>query len=369
MVKRRGLAALALGLALVIAAVGCAEDDDFLIGGKRPSTKPTTKPGGTGDTGGGNGDGSDLGGGIGTGDKPVATPTPAPTPTPTPEPTPPPSGTLVDSYPLQWENPESIAFDAQGNAWMANYGDGVFTSYVTKLDPSGQLLLEPPVGIAPKQVLVDRQGNAWVANSGSGTVTRIASDAGTTTSVEIGAAPRAMALSPDGDELWIAADTLVALDLASQATRSVVPFPTTGIAFHGGKAWVAYAASSSVGVYSLGGQFEREVTLNSSPGLVRASTDSVWVLTSTGGTRIEPETYATRDLSSGTSLDLAIDKDGGAWVSYSGSPGLIRRFAADGGFAGVVYLGLAPHGLAFHPSTGYLWVTDRTGQKVHVYVP
>jgi len=367
MVKRRGLAALALGMALVITAVGCAEDDDFLIGGKRPTTKPTTKPGGTGDNGGG--DGSDLGGGIGTGDKPVATPTPAPTPTPTPEPTAPPPGTLVDSYPLQWENPESIAFDSQGNAWMANFGDGIMSSYVTKMDSSGQLLLEPPVGIAPKQLLVDRQGYVWVANSGSGTVTRLASDDGTPTSIEVGANPRAMALSPEGDELWIAANTVVALDLASQATRSVVPYPATGIAFHGEKAWVAYAASSSVGVYSMAGHLEREVTLNSSPGFVKASTESVWVLTSTGGTRIDPETYATRDLSSGTPLDLAIDKDGGAWVSYSGSPGLVRRFGADGGFAGVAYIGLAPHGLAFHPSTGYLWVTDRTGKKVHVYVP
>ena len=368
MVKRRGMAALALGMGLVIAAVGCAEDDDFLIGGKRPSSQRTPKPSGSGGTGGNGGSGTDVGGGIGTGDKPVATPTPAPTPTPTPAPTPPPPGTLVHSYPLQFDSPQGIAFDSAGNAWIACYGDGVMSSVVTRMDPSGQLLLEPPAGIAPSQVLVDASGNAWVANSPSNTVTKILPD-GTSTSYEVGASPRGMAINPQGTELWIASQTLVALDLATQATRSVVPVAASGIAFHGDKAWVGYAASSSVGVYSMSGALEREITLTSTPRLVRASADTVWVLTSTGGMRIDPETDAKRAITDGSTHDLAIDKDGGAWVSYSFPSAVVKRFRANGDFADNLTIGLAPHGLAFHPATGYLWVTDRTGKKVNVFVP
>lgn len=370
MVKRRGMAALALGMALVLTAVGCAEDDDFLIGGKRPATQKTPKPTASGGTG-GTGGGSDVGGGIGTGDKPVATPTPAPTPTPTPSPTPPPPGTIVHSYVLQFDSPDGIAFDSAGNAWVACYGDGVMTSVATKIDPDGQLLLEPPAGIGPRQVAVDAQGNAWFANSTSNTVTRIAADGSDITSIAVGSGPRALAITPDGKSLWVAlgqSPALVALDLTTHATQSVAPVAATGIAFHGDKAWVAYAASSSIGVYSMSGAFERELTLGSNPSLVRASSDAVWVLTVNGVTRIDPQTDEKRSISMGNSLDLALDAEGGAWISQS-SPALVKRYQPNGDFAANFTIGLAPQGLAFHPTTGYLWVTDRTGKKVNVLVP
>ena len=368
MVKRRGIAALALGMALVIAAVGCAEDDDFLIGGKRPSSNPTIKPGGSGGSGGG--DGSDIGGGIGAGDKPVATPTPAPTPSPTPSPTPPPSGTLVHSYPLQRDTPEGIAFDAQGNAWVANYGDGVVTSAVTKLSDSGQLLAEPAVGIGPKQLVVDKVGNAWVVNHGGGSITKITPD-GERIHVSVGDGPRDLAFNPQDDTLWIAlerTEALVKLDPTSMATESVVPVAAKGIAFHDNQVWVSYAASSSVGVYDLDGSLDREVMIGSRPGLIRADSEQVWVLTSNGLTRINPATGQWRDISEAGTLDLALDSEGNAWITSS-STKLVKKYGPDGAFLNVYPVGTAPHGLAFHPKTGRLWVTDRDAKRVHVLVP
>ncbi|MNK41354.1 Virginiamycin B lyase [compost metagenome] len=366
MVKRRGMAALALGMSLVLAVIGCAEEDDFLIGGKRPASQKTPKPGASGGTG-GNGGGSDVGGGIGTGDKPVATPTPAPTPTPTPAPTPPSPGTIF-THVLQFEHPEGIAFDAEGNAWIACYGPGNTLSVVTKMAPDGTLLGEPPVGIGPKQVVVDPQGNAWVANSGSNTVTRIARDDHQGTNVEVAAGPRALAITPDGKELWVAAETVVAVDLATQATRSVVPHAAVGIAFQGDKAWIAYQESSSIGVYAMSGALEREVALGTPPGLVRANSDAVWVLTYNGAMRIDPETDAKRSIPLDRSQDLVIGLNGDVWISQADSP-KVARYKPNGDWDAEISIGLTPHGLAFHPMTGYLWVTDRSFNRVRVYVP
>ncbi|HXW68301.1 MAG TPA: Ig-like domain-containing protein [Dissulfurispiraceae bacterium] len=60
-------------------------------------------------------------------------------------------------------NPFGIAIDGQGNAWVSNYG----SNNVTELSPAGVLLNTFPVGNGPRGIAIDPFGNVWVANAGS----------------------------------------------------------------------------------------------------------------------------------------------------------------------------------------------------------
>lgn len=361
--SRQLISAVALGLALTMIGVGCAEDDSLLIGGRTG-----TRPGGTSGTDGSTPtpDGSNLGGNIGGQESPppvVASPTPTPTPTPTP----PPSESVAFAVTIGYGDPRGLAFDWSGNAWVALNESG----NVAKVDSTGQLLGDPPTGDAPSAVVADKSGNIWVANRSGNTLTKFTAS-GTMSQVQVGAGPRDLAADNDGN-LWVAlegARALVKLATQNNATQSVATLAAGGVAVHGGKIWVTDTENDRVEVYDGQGNPDRTIPVGSNPGVIRASADAVWVLNHSGNSvwRIDPATDETLNRGlSGAPADMAIDASGNAWVSVPAA-GKVEKFNASGAFVKNYTIGLRPHGLAFAPG-GRLWVTDETGHRVHVFVP
>jgi DNA-binding beta-propeller fold protein YncE len=365
--SRQLISAVALGLALTMIGVGCAEDDGMLIGG-RTGTRPGGTSGTGGDTGGTqNPDGSNLGGGIGGQESPppvIASPTPTPTPTPTP----PPSESLAFTVPIEYGNPRGLAFDWSGNAWVALNGAGG----VVKIDPTSQILSDPQTGDGPSAVVADKSGNIWVANRAGNTLTKF-NPSGAKSQLAVGAGPRDLAADNDGN-LWVAlegARSLVKVT-SSGATQSVATLAAGGVAVQGGKIWVTDTENDRVAVYDGQGNPDRTIPVGSNPGVIRASSDAVWVLSHSGNSvwRIDPATDETLNRGlSGAPADMAIDASGNAWVSVPAA-GKVEKFAASGAFIKNYSIGIRPHGLAFAPApSGRLWVTDETGHRVHVFVP
>ena len=68
----------------------------------------------------------------------------------------------------QLNNPNGLAFDKDGNLWVANYG----ANQVLELDPSnGTVLNTITDGVnGPTRLAFDSLGNLWVANTTGGTI-------------------------------------------------------------------------------------------------------------------------------------------------------------------------------------------------------
>jgi sugar lactone lactonase YvrE len=74
--------------------------------------------------------------------------------------------------------PQSLAIDAQGNAWIANFGDGAIPSSLTKLDPDGSALSPAKgytgAGLAfPAALAIAADGAVWVSNQGDDSVSAL----------------------------------------------------------------------------------------------------------------------------------------------------------------------------------------------------
>ena len=81
-----------------------------------------------------------------------------------------------------FNNPRSIAIDAQGNAWIANCGSANCTTNgagsITELSPLGAPVATPYTagGInIPVSIAIDALGDAWIANQGGNSVTELTS--------------------------------------------------------------------------------------------------------------------------------------------------------------------------------------------------
>ncbi len=66
-------------------------------------------------------------------------------------------------------DPDSLAFDAQGNLYVADYTAGT----ITKVTPQGQSSLFASGLDTPWGLAFDSQGNLYVANAGNGTITKV----------------------------------------------------------------------------------------------------------------------------------------------------------------------------------------------------
>jgi sugar lactone lactonase YvrE len=75
--------------------------------------------------------------------------------------------------------PQAVAIDSEGNAWIANYGDGAIPSSLTKLAPDGSAL-SPAQGFTggglafPAGLTVAGDGAVWASNQGGDSVSALA---------------------------------------------------------------------------------------------------------------------------------------------------------------------------------------------------
>lgn len=120
-------------------------------------------------------------------------PYPSVTHLPSPSPSP---GTVLSVTPVG-KHPAGIAFDAAGNAWIANAGSDT----VSELGPDGQTIATFAVGHEPKRVAVTPDGHVWVSDFGADAVTEIV-DGHVLRQVKVGAEPNGLAT--DQYHLWVA---------------------------------------------------------------------------------------------------------------------------------------------------------------------
>jgi len=75
----------------------------------------------------------------------------------------------VSTFATGFNGPLGLAFDAQGNLYVGNDGDGT----VSKVTPQGQVSTFASGFTNPDSLAVDAQGNLYVGNDGAGTVSKV----------------------------------------------------------------------------------------------------------------------------------------------------------------------------------------------------
>lgn len=214
--------------------------------------------------------------------------------------------------------PLSVAIDANGNAWVANFGDGAHPSSLVELAPGGAEL-SPSGGFIggglgfPVALAIDSAGNLWTADEGDGNVARFAAQGAplspATGYLDAGGAslssPEGICLDPAGT-VWVG---LSGSNSVAELQGSADPTPGTPLSPPGGytggglthpaacaadgagNIWIVnYHGSSITELQGVGG---------SSPGMA---------LSGSAG-------FASGQLASPTGI--AVDASGNVWVTSS----------------------------------------------------
>lgn len=139
--------------------------------------------------------------------------------------------------------PQSVAVDAAGHVWVANYGDGAHHSFLSEFIPGGGLL-SPPDGYMgggmgfPVSLAIDSLGNLWLADLGAGNVALFSASgealSPSTGLLDVGGAlmsgPSGVCLDSGGTP-WVtlgSGDAVVQLRGASSASRGAPVSPAGG---------------------------------------------------------------------------------------------------------------------------------------------
>ena len=123
----------------------------------------------------------------------------------------------------------AVGAEGQTKAYVVSAG----ANLVTVIDTAtGSVAGTVPVGTNPSRVVVSRDGaHAYVANTGSASVSVIdtASDAVTQT-IAVGDSPSGLAVAPDGATLYVmtAAGEIDVVDTAQQVVRATIPVGASG---------------------------------------------------------------------------------------------------------------------------------------------
>ncbi|MGO9332172.1 MAG: two-component regulator propeller domain-containing protein [Steroidobacteraceae bacterium] len=238
----------------------------------------------------------------------------------------------------------SLAFDNNGNVWIANYQLGVVTVFDSSALPSGGFL---PVGdysysaageANPTGIAIDGSGNAWLVN-GNWTMTALSSSGMPLTGspyTGIGLdAPTSIAIDAN-NHVWVA-----------NASASVTALDSSGMQLPGSP----YTGGGLAGV---GGQ-------NIGQGIAIDDSGNIWVINknnsvtalSSSGTPLTGSPYTGGGLKGAAAI--AIDGDGNAWVASNGP----ETYSNEGGLPGPSGFGnsriteLSSSGRALSPSSGF----------------
>ncbi len=265
------------------------------------------------------------------------------------------NGTVV-SYPVG-TNPHGLDFDASGNVWVANYG----SNNVTKLSSTGSLLATYPVGTNPRGLHIDASGNVWVANHGGGgtlgnTVTKLGSDGSLIGTFTVGKGPYSITTDGSGN-VWVTnkggttLGTTVTRLNSSGTSSNTYPVGSGPHAIRtdpSGNVWVSNAGndttlSDTVMKLNGNGSLLGTSVVGIGPhGLGVDVSGNVWV--ANYGTSAQPGNSITRLDANGTPLNtlpsggdspagVAIDASGNIWVSnYDSGTVAVLPGAAEAGY-------------------------------------
>jgi len=285
-------------------------------------------------------------------------------------------------------SPEGLAIDADGDVWVANFGN----SSVTKLDPAG-VAISPAAGFtdggvnSPSAVAIDGSGHAWIANSSR--ITKLNSDGSPDPGSPFGTNSGGTGIAVDSaGSVWIAspgAARVFKLNPDGSAAAGS-PFSGGGLIIpwvlaigYSDTAWVtsqgrlaefdsAGAAVSPPGGYTGGGY-------SGDRGIAIDVFGQVWATSITGPNRLAKFDQTGNPLSGSGyqggglsgSFGIAMDGAGNAWVVTLTNSDLAEfdndgnPLSPDSGFAATNFQN--PLYDAIDPS-GNVWVTDNNANSV-----
>lgn len=225
-----------------------------------------------------------------------------------------------------------------------------------------------PVGAYPTDLAFDADGHAWVANFGAGTVTELASDGHVLASFPAGPKPRKLAVAPDGS-LWVAnwgVNTLTHLSAAGQVLGRfpVGELPNSLAIAPDGAVWVGNMGSKSVMRLSADGSVEGTYAIERPSSLAVDPTGAVWVTSLTASrnnlVKLSAECQPLAAYSIGAMPErVAIDARGNVWVTHMVGPSSrkLTRLAADAARPGLLWTGFKNQAVAVD-GEGDAWVAN-----------
>ncbi len=235
-------------------------------------------------------------------------------------------------------NPTVIRIDANGNAWVSNFG----SNSVSKVSLNGTVV-SYPVGTNPHGLDIDSSGNVWVANYGSNNVWKLSPSGSHLATYSVGTNPRGLHIDASGN-VWVANHGGGGGNLLSNTVTELGP------------------DGSLIGTYTVGkGPF----------GITTDGSGNVWVTNKGGATTANIGTTVTELAANGTLLGtftvgfgphaIKIDPSGNVWVSNAGNDTTlsetVMKLDGSGNRLGTFVVGIGPHGLAVDVS-GNVWAAD-----------
>ncbi len=246
--------------------------------------------------------------------------------------------------------------------------------------PTGTLLASYAMSGGAFGVAIDKLDRVWVTNQNGDTVTvrDFAGAAAITPSLAVAGQPRAIAIDPDTDDVWVAAlfggrvHRFVAG--AAAADHATGAFPSGVAVDSQHRVWVASLLGGTVLCLAADGTTLGTFTVGASPAavVVDRSNDAVWVANVDGSSvsRIADGVVATYGLPVGVRPGgIAVAADHTLWV-VGNSDGKVHRVAPDGSTVGVPFAaGAGATAIAIDAASGAAWIGLPNGQRIGKWNP
>jgi PKD repeat protein len=265
--------------------------------------------------------------------------------------------TLAIGFASGGSAPKSLALDATGNVWVANYGSGGGASSVSMMTPLGVPATNSPFSGASyvngvSSIAIDTGNNVWLANQDNSSAMELnASLSGSNYSINpVGAALTAIGLnSPSA----VAVDASNNVWFANNGNNSVTKLPNSGC-----------STTSCATSYTGGG-------LNAPGGIALDSAGAAWVINGPGAsvTKINAVGVLSNYTGGGVSspASIAIDGLSNAWVTDTTKSQISELNivgAAVSPSAGYTGGGLTGSFANAIDGSGNVWAADVSGNRI-----
>ena len=214
---------------------------------------------------------------------------------------------------------------ASGSLWLANTAQ----RRVARVEPDAEPTARIPVGASPNAI-VAAQDDVWVAartESAGGLVARIDAGANQVVGrpVRLPHAPTGLAITPDGETVWVATPADRTVHRIDTGTGSVdpieLPEAPDQAAYGDGAVWVTSTTANAVMRIDAGTSKWETIPVGNGPTGIAVGADRVWVANSQDGTvsAIDPQTneVGTRRLGFQPTAVAVVAEQRAVWVALA----------------------------------------------------
>jgi streptogramin lyase len=265
--------------------------------------------------------------------------------------------------------PEAVAIDSSGRAWVTNTG----SNNVTILNSNGTAVGTFGTNTQPDGLVIDGAGDAWIAcNNGGGLFKMTAAGVSTGPFATVNK-PYGVVIDGSGN-FWVATENgkVTKLDSAGGSRVDYNAAGTLqGIAMDGaGNFWIADNLNNRVYKMSAAGVASGPFAVGTGPMAVAVDpSDNVWVTNNGTDTVSKLDSTGTVIATYTVGLNpygIVSDGSGGMWVAINGADSVVH-LASDGTTLLTIPVGLKPRNIALRG--GALWVPNRNANTVTKILP